>query len=63
MVCNAAKTNSGLNATLAATLVGSITSKIAISATKIGTGITPTRFVVLGEIKPWIPVIACVSFL
>src|SRR2546425_1820462 len=50
-VCSVAKTNSGLKATLAATLVGSITSKIAITATKIGTGTTPIRLVVLGEIK------------
>jgi len=46
IVCNAAKISGGLKATLAATAVGSVTSRIAITATKIGTGTTPMRFVV-----------------
>jgi len=51
-----------LKATVAATLVGSITSKMAITATKIGRGTIPIRLVVLGEIKLASP-IAYVSFL
>ena len=45
-VCKTAKTTKGLNATLAATLVGRTTSRIAITVIRIGIGITPIRLLV-----------------